>query len=92
MTYYGSGNLSEVSRSPLNEARNVFKQLLQLFLGLGSVKSKSSLLDDVRLARRKIEQWRREYNEDRPHGSLGIRTPQEFLGDFDLNRAEQMRF
>jgi putative transposase len=45
-------------------------------------------LDD---ARDRIEQWRREYNEYRPHGSLGNRTPQEFLRDFDLNRAEQMR-
>jgi putative transposase len=26
-------------------------------------------------ARLKIEQWRKEYNEDRPHGSLGYITP-----------------
>ena len=32
-------------------------------------------LDD---AREKIETWRREYNQDRPHGSLGKRTPEEF--------------
>jgi putative transposase len=25
-----------------------------------------------------IEQWRRHYNEVRPHSSLGYRTPQEF--------------
>ena len=25
-----------------------------------------------------LEAWRREYNEDRPHSSLGYRTPQEF--------------
>jgi putative transposase len=29
-------------------------------------------------AREKIAAWRREYNEDRPHGSLGYRTPEEF--------------
>jgi putative transposase len=29
-------------------------------------------------ARVVIEQWRREYNEDRPHSSLGRLTPSEF--------------
>lgn len=29
-------------------------------------------------ARRKIAAWRTEYNEQRPHSSLGYRTPQEF--------------
>jgi putative transposase len=29
-------------------------------------------------ARRKIAAWRKEYNEERPHSSLGYRTPQEF--------------
>jgi putative transposase len=29
-------------------------------------------------ARRKIAAWRREYNEARPHSSLGYRTPAEF--------------
>jgi putative transposase len=33
-------------------------------------------LDD---ARRKIEAWRREYNEYRPHRSLGDQTPDEYL-------------
>jgi putative transposase len=32
-------------------------------------------LDD---AREKIESWRNEYNQDRPHGSLGKLTPEEF--------------
>jgi putative transposase len=32
-------------------------------------------LDD---ARRKIAAWRQEYNESRPHTSLGFRTPSEF--------------
>ena len=29
-------------------------------------------------ARRKIADWRAEYNGERPHSSLGYRTPQEF--------------
>jgi len=29
-------------------------------------------------ARRKIAAWRQEYNEERPHSSLGYRTPNEF--------------
>jgi putative transposase len=29
-------------------------------------------------ARRKITSWRKEYNEERPHSSLGYRTPAEF--------------
>jgi putative transposase len=29
-------------------------------------------------ARRKIAAWRKEYNEERPHSSLGYRTPKEF--------------
>jgi putative transposase len=29
-------------------------------------------------ARRKIADWQREYNEERPHSSLGYRTPQQF--------------
>jgi putative transposase len=34
-------------------------------------------------ARVKIEDWRRDYNEFRPHTSLGERTPSEFLGSGD---------
>jgi Integrase core domain len=29
-------------------------------------------------ARRKITAWQKEYNEERPHSSLGYLTPQEF--------------
>ena len=29
-------------------------------------------------ARRKIAAWRKEYNEERPHSSLGYRTPEEY--------------
>src|SRR5437660_9578668 len=37
-------------------------------------------------ARRKITAWRKEYNEERPHSSLGYRTPQEF--DAAMKAAE----
>ena len=29
-------------------------------------------------ARRKIAAWRKEYNEERPHSSLGYQTPAEY--------------
>jgi Integrase core domain len=29
-------------------------------------------------ARRKIAAWRKDYNEERPHSSLGYKTPKEF--------------
>jgi len=35
-------------------------------------------------ARRQIEAWRGHYNSDRPHSSLGYRTPEQFAA---LNRA-----
>jgi putative transposase len=39
-------------------------------------------LDD---ARGKIEAWRRHYNEDRPHTSLGYLTPAEFASSAGVN-------
>jgi putative transposase len=33
---------------------------------------------DLKEAKQLIESWRREYNESRPHASLGDRTPSEF--------------
>lgn len=36
-------------------------------------------LDD---AKRKIERWRRYYNEERPHTSLKFKTPKEFENEF----------
>ena len=32
-------------------------------------------------ARQKIEQWRRDYNQERPHSALGYRTPEEFAAE-----------
>jgi putative transposase len=33
-------------------------------------------------AKQIIEAWRQEYNESRPHRSLGERTPSEFASQF----------
>ncbi|MCG7853055.1 MAG: transposase, partial [Methanosarcinaceae archaeon] len=52
-------------------------------------------LDD---ARDKVEAWRRDYNEERPHCALGNATPEEYaaqveprkgLPDQDLEAAEK---
>lgn len=32
-------------------------------------------------AREKIEEWRNDYNQVRPHSALGYRTPEEFAGE-----------
>jgi putative transposase len=37
----------------------------------------ASWFGDLFEARRKIGAWRKEYNEERPHSSLGYRTPNE---------------
>jgi putative transposase len=40
-------------------------------------------------ARRKIAAWRKDYNEERPHSSLGYRTPKEFAAQAEsFCRAE----
>lgn len=38
--------------------------------------------DTLAEARERIEQWRQEYNTDRPHSSLGNRTPAEYAALF----------
>jgi len=38
-------------------------------------------------ARFQIEQWRRDYNDARPHSSLGNRTPSEFIEEHRKNSA-----
>lgn len=41
-------------------------------------------------ARRKIAAWRKEYNEQRPHSSLGYKTPKEFATQAaSFSRAER---
>lgn len=41
------------------------------------------LFHDLADAKRKIEKWRRYYNEERPHSSIGMKTPVDFERDFD---------
>ena len=38
-------------------------------------------------AKRLIEEWRQEYNESRPHRSLGERTPSEFASEYAASRV-----
>lgn len=38
-------------------------------------------------ARRTLEAWRRDYNEERPHSSLGYKTPHEFAQETALEEA-----
>ncbi len=42
-------------------------------------------------ARRIIEDWRIDYNENRPHSSLGNLTPREYLTDY-IKRTEMAGF
>jgi putative transposase len=39
-------------------------------------------------ARSVLETWRKQYNTERPHRSLGKQTPLEFLKEFCLNEIE----
>ena len=39
-------------------------------------------------ARTKIEAWRRDYNESRPHTSLGWKTPSEYAAETAMKAAE----
>jgi putative transposase len=38
-----------------------------------------------------IEKWRIEYNEERPHSSLGNKTPYEFVKEHQTMLQEQRR-
>jgi putative transposase len=40
-------------------------------------------------AREKIEKWRRDYNEFRPHSALGDLTPKEFIDNFEKRMQSQ---
>jgi putative transposase len=43
-------------------------------------------------ARRKIAAWRQEYNEERPHSSLGYSTPSEFARRANMGRTPFLAF
>lgn len=42
------------------------------------------LFHDPADAKKKIEKWRRHYNEKRPHSSIGMKTPVDFEKDFEI--------
>jgi putative transposase len=42
---------------------------------------------DLEEAREKIETWRQDYNQRRPHSALGYRTPEEFAAQIEARRA-----
>jgi putative transposase len=42
---------------------------------------------DLKEAREKIETWRLDYNQRRPHSALGYRTPEEFAAQIAARRA-----
>ncbi len=42
------------------------------------------LFHDLNDAKKKIEKWRRYYNEERPHSSIGMKTPVDFEKEFDI--------
>ncbi len=45
---------------------------------------------DLQDANEKAWEWREEYNTDRPHSSLGMKTPAEFLEEWERNLAERL--
>lgn len=48
------------------------------------------LFEDLEEARRVLEGWRRHYNRERPHSSLGYRTPAEFKVDWTRQATENL--
>jgi putative transposase len=45
---------------------------------------------DIEDARQRAEHWREDYNEIRPHSSLGYRTPEEFARAFTIIPPSQL--
>jgi putative transposase len=45
---------------------------------------------DIHDARQRAEHWRKDYNEIRPHSSLGYRTPEEFVRGFSIIPPSQL--
>lgn len=41
------------------------------------------LFHDLADAKKKIERWRKYYNEERPHSSIGMKTPEDFEKEFN---------
>jgi transposase InsO family protein len=48
----------------------------------------SIVAEEISNARQTIESWRQDYNEYRPHSSLGLQTPSEFVADWQQTRTD----
>jgi putative transposase len=48
--------------------------------------------ESLEQAKRIIEAWRRDYNDHRPHGSLGKLTPSEYVKSNQVRLPEAARF
>jgi putative transposase len=46
---------------------------------------------DLTDAKKKIETWRKYYNEERPHSSIGMKTPNAFEKEFEINNAGPLK-
>jgi len=46
---------------------------------------------DLSDVREKLECWRRDYNQVRPHSALGDRSPEEFAGEWKKSSAASLR-
>jgi len=43
-------------------------------------------------AQEKIERWRKDYNEFRPHSSLGDLTPRQFVDNLENIKSQKIPF
>jgi putative transposase len=52
----------------------------------------AELFSDLLDARAKLDAWRRDYNENRPHSSIGNLTPVEFANKVRMNEGRNRVF
>jgi len=56
----------------------VASSIFQLYKNSGNIQRNDSACASAPGSTRRIAAWRRDYNESRPHSSLGYLTPAEF--------------
>ncbi len=72
----------EVELDFIRPGRPVENAFIESFNGrLGDECLNTHLFFDIRDAQEKLDRWQKDYNEDRPHGSLGRMSPMEFFRD-----------
>ena len=59
-----------------------------LLFGVRDELLNTNWFEDLDDARRCVQAWRRDYNDVRPHSSLGDETPSAFASQFRLLEAE----